>query len=263
MQRADGAPLVALAEGLGYLRAVLTRDGLTYAELGAAISAVYGEIVNFAPYSEGALPLTETAIASVRNVLEDDSLRGKCVDASTEVVGPAHRNNLLLAVFNVRTIMLAEIPRIDTYLVSKKGLFSAPALIEDGAGMLPLNERANMPPAADADLKEGGKCLAFGLWTASGFHGLRAVESLTKAYMKKLDVKASARNWGAYIEALRTSPSADENVVAVLDQIRRLHRNPLLHPEDSLDEGEAITLFGIVHSVTGALLRQLGASLSP
>lgn len=262
MQRTNGAPLASLADGLGFLRAALVRDGLTFAELGAAISGAYGDIANFGAYSGGALPLTEAAVNELRAAVEDPSLRAKCVEASAEVVNAGQRTVLLLAVFNVRTIIMAEVPKLDTYLVSPKGLFSGPALIEDGAGMLPAGDRVNMPRSADADLKEAGKCLAFGLWTASGFHGLRAVESMTKAYMEKLDVKERARNWGAYVVALRSKDGVDEGVVAVLDQIRLLHRNPLLHPEDSLDEGEAIALFGIVHSATAALLKRLGPESS-
>lgn len=260
MQRTNGAPLASLADGLGFLRAALVRERLTFAELGAAISGVYGDIVNFTTYSGGALPLTETAVTELRVSLEDHSLRVKCLEASPEAVKPGQRLALLLGVFNVRTIIMAEVPMVDTYLVSRKGLFSGPALIEDGAGMLPPVDRVNMPRRADADLKEAGKCLAFGLWTASGFHGLRAVESMTKAYMGKLGVEEKTRNWGAYVAALKKKADVDEGVVAVLDQIRLLHRNPLLHPEDFLDEGEAITLFGIVHSATAALLKHLGPS---
>lgn len=256
MQRASGSPLVSLTDGLGFLRCVLARETSTYVDLGGALSAVYGDIVNFQNYSGGVLPLSESAVTALRTVMEEPAIRDKCVASSTDQIERGHRGSLFLAVVNVRTILLAELQRIDTYLVSKKGLFSAPSLIEDGAAMLPASLRTLMPQAADVDLKEAGKCLAFGLWTASGFHGLRAVESVTLAYMKKLGVTPSSRNWGAYVKDLRDA-KADPAVIAVLDQIRQLHRNPLLHPEDSLDEAEAITLFGIVNSAIGAILKLL------
>ena len=64
------------------------------------------------------------------------------------------------------------------------------------------------------------------------------------------------RNWGAYIRILRTK-GADEKVIASLDQIRELHRNPVMHPEETLSSDEATTLFGIAQSAILAMVNAI------
>ncbi len=44
---------------------------------------------------------------------------------------------------------------------------------------------------------------------------------------------------------------------ASLQQLARLHRNPIIHPEVILTVDEAITILGIVRSVIGAMLAVL------
>lgn len=62
MQRTDVAPPASLADGLRFLRAALVRNGLTFVQLGAALSGAYGAIANFGTYSGGALSLTGAAV---------------------------------------------------------------------------------------------------------------------------------------------------------------------------------------------------------
>jgi hypothetical protein len=52
------------------------------------------------------------------------------------------------------------------------------------------------------------------------------------------------RDWGSYIDVLQQS-GADASAVAVLDNIRTLERNPLMHPEDWLDVDDAVGIFNI------------------
>ncbi len=53
---------------------------------------------------------------------------------------------------------------------------------------------------------------------------------------------------GKYIEALEKVPNINDKVLSVLRQIKNLHRNPIMHPEATLDMDEALTLLGIVQS---------------
>ncbi|MBI2836370.1 MAG: hypothetical protein HYX85_01590 [Chloroflexi bacterium] len=41
---------------------------------------------------------------------------------------------------------------------------------------------------------------------------------------------------------------ADQKVISILDQIRSLHRNPTIHPEEVLTINQAMTLFAIAQS---------------
>lgn len=51
---------------------------------------------------------------------------------------------------------------------------------------------------------------------------------------------------------------SDPKVLAALDSIRQLHRNPLMHPEESLETvDDAIALHGAVHSVVVHMLKAI------
>ncbi len=46
-------------------------------------------------------------------------------------------------------------------------------------------------------------------------------------------------------------------VLSCLQQIKDLHRNPLMHPEETLTLEEAISLFGICQSAISAMLKEI------
>ena len=106
---------------------------------------------------------------------------------------------------------------------------------------------------ATRDIREAGKCLAFDLGTAAGFHIARAVESVVLQYLNILCPQAlenlsdGDKNLGKYV-GLARKHGADEKVCASLDQFRLLHRNPLMHPDESIDVEEAMILLAIASS---------------
>jgi hypothetical protein len=146
--------------------------------------------------------------------------------------------------------------QLDTYLVSKKGIYSTRDLIENTERHLPEWVVNAMPPPAVFDVRECGRALAFDLSTAAAFHILRAIESCILEYLTALKAKprASQRNWGAYL-ALITNAGGDPNVVAALSQIKNLHRNPTMHPQTQISSDEALGLLGIAQSAIVALVR--------
>ena len=64
------------------------------------------------------------------------------------------------------------------------------------------------------------------------------------------------RNWGIYIKALRNC-GADQKVVVILEQIKDLHRNPVIHPEEKLTNEEALSLIGIMDSAVTAIITDM------
>ena len=112
------------------------------------------------------------------------------------------------------------------------------------------------------DIREAGKCLAFDLATASGFHIARAVEGVLVEYLKLLcptiyaDLKDSQRNLGYYIKIAKEN-NGEPKVCSSLDQFRDLHRNPLIHPEAVLTVDEAVTLLGIAQSTIVATILEI------
>ncbi len=97
--------------------------------------------------------------------------------------------------------------------------------------------------ATKREIQESGKCLALERYTASGFHMLRGLESEITDYIHLLtNAKPTQRNIGHYVQVLKEN-HADPKLIAMLDNIRNLDRNPLMHPEDWLDKDDAIGIF--------------------
>lgn len=107
------------------------------------------------------------------------------------------------------------------------------------------------------EIEECGKCLAFERYTAVGFHILRSVENELKDYVCLLTyARPAKRDLGYYIETLK-SHSADAKLLAALDSIRSLDRNPLMHPEDWLEKDDAIGIFNIAQVALERLIADM------
>jgi hypothetical protein len=155
------------------------------------------------------------------------------------------------------TIYLAELQQADAYVVSTKGTYSTPGLIFAADEAFIGDEvQAALPETARDEIRQWGRCFAFELPTASGFHIMRATEIVILDYLSRVagkPVKVSPRTWAAYIKALEKA-GASEAVTSALHQIRKLHRNPLMHPEDSLSVSKADALFGLAKAAIIAMV---------
>lgn len=160
-----------------------------------------------------------------------------------------------------RTVLEAELESLDAYYVAPKAAFSTKALTDNadvGLGV-PAEMLARLPAEAKLDIQQGGRCLAFELPTAVGFHVARATESVILAYMGAIACpvpKESQRNWGNYIKSLREH-GASEKIAQHLEQIKDLYRNPLVHPEVTLSMPEAIALWSICTGVVVSMLVEM------
>jgi hypothetical protein len=165
------------------------------------------------------------------------------------------------------TVMAAELQTLDSYFISKKGIYSTADLIERAEYALPEAVRASMSDQAILDFKQAGKCLAFDLFTAAGFHSLRATDAAIRAYYAVFIGKPpqpKTRNWGAYIRVLKrciADPKIpikpDIKTLGLIDHIREMHRNPIIHPEDNLDEDKALNLFDLCKSAISAMTSEM------
>ena len=160
-------------------------------------------------------------------------------------------------------VMRADLSIADAYYVTSKGGYDTMALITNAVVLFPADLLLKVPEAIP-EIQEAGKCLAFELCTAAGIHVLRALELVLKAYFKHVTngkPLPNNRNLGSYLKAL--SGVADAKVLGVLTQIKDLHRNTLMHPEEALTKDEAIDLFGIVRSAVGAMLKAMPVPATP
>lgn len=158
------------------------------------------------------------------------------------------------------TVLLAELQSMDTYLVSQKGAYSMPDLIERAEVIFPESIRARIPTNTINDIRQAGRCLAFDNPTAAAFHEIRAIESVMAIYYERVTGKQlphRIRNWSIYLKAIRKHQDYSEQVVNFLDHIRESYRNPILHPEISVTEEEAESLLGVAVSAIRMIIREI------
>jgi hypothetical protein len=156
-------------------------------------------------------------------------------------------------------ILRNQLSSVPVYQVSPKGILSTEKLVNDSEQMFSKQVLVRLSEIAIADIKAAGRCLAFNLPTSSGFHIIRALEAVVVDYIKRRTGKTpQKRDLGAYVEALKQEKASDD-VVFVIDQIRRLHRNPLMHPEDVLDPEHSMDLFLLCRSAINATVSDMEA----
>ena len=150
-------------------------------------------------------------------------------------------------------VFSAEAQNMATYFVSKKGIYDTNDLVLKADNLLTDAVKDLISDEAKTDIREAGRCLAFDLATAAGFHIARAVERVLIDYLKVLcpdkinNLNDGQRNLGGYIKLAKDN-GCEARVCNSLDQFRELHRNPLMHPEAVLTIDEAIVLLGIAQS---------------
>jgi hypothetical protein len=168
-----------------------------------------------------------------------------------------------------------DLKRLPTFIVDPVGAYSFDQLINHADTVFPPSFRdgAIIPPKAIEDFREAGKCLAFDVPTACGFHVFRAADAMIRAYYSYFVVgatppKKEPRDWGKYIDALRNiinDPAAARKpnirTVELLDSIRATDRNPVIHPEQDLDKDTALATFDLCKNVI--LLMALDIKASP
>ena len=129
------------------------------------------------------------------------------------------------------------------------------------------DELTTKVPDAIFDIKEAGKCMAFELPTAAGFHLHRAIEAVLHRYYDAVTdgtERPKTRNIGDYLKKMNEMNVGDSKVKSALKDLKDLHRNPLIHPEDSLESiDDVIALLGSIHAVVVHMLKKIPLAAEP
>lgn len=158
-----------------------------------------------------------------------------------------------------KTALLAELGTFPSFFVSQKGSHDTLTLLEQPLRMFPADLFVKAPEAA-YDVVEAGKALCFECSTACGFHLFRATEAVLRRYYTLVTGGApqpKVRNIMVYVYAMRQRKCGDDRVLAAIEQLSKLHRNPIMHPEAALTLDEAISILGMARSVVSAMLTAL------
>ena len=215
------------------------------------------------------LPLCATEAQEIINVIDEiialsygnpqEEEENGDVDFGVEV-GLTLTTNLKQQVSALMFVMQAELRSGVTYAVSDTGAFNTRDLLENPEKLMPEHLQYVLPMDALVDLDQCCKCIAFGLPTAAGFHIARSTEATMRAYYEEkvgdLPANGQQRSWGSLINKLKEPEYAvPPRIVGYLTQIKDYHRNPLIHPEQSLEMADALEL---LHVCLGAMIQMTG-----
>ena len=157
-------------------------------------------------------------------------------------------------------ILMAELPMLALYLVRQKGGYDTSKLIDEGEILFPA-ELATKVPEALADVKQGSRCIAFELPTAAGYHFHRANEAVLRRYWDAVTSGAprpTNPTAGRYLKELEDKRVGDPLVISSLKDLVKLRRNPLAHPDESLEDvNAAITVLNAVHTAVTEMLKRI------
>jgi hypothetical protein len=143
----------------------------------------------------------------------------------------------------------------------KLGNFSVDKLLKGASNGYPAKTRDHLTPLCQSEIDESGKCLAYDRATASGFHILRSVELTIRQYLFAvpgfvMPGAVDRQGWGKYLELLKAN-GAGREVTDHLYNIKDNYRNPLMHPEDTLEMDEAVSLFAVAQSMNEMLVADM------
>jgi hypothetical protein len=256
-------------------------DGSYLYSVGGSLRPL-SQIQNTVKFSEAALPLyiAEGALRPFlfnsvfklkTSLIKGNELLSAIVSVQTAIsqeqdqdkeLGWFHAYTLSSAYTAFETILQAEMQLADIYLVTKKRGYDTSDLIERGWMLFPDDLLAKVPEAL-LDITQGSRCLAFELPTASAFHFHRANESVLHRYYDAVTggkPRPNGRNIGDYINELMKHKVGDPKVLSALKDLKDLHRNPLIHPEHTLESiDEAVAVLGSIQSAIIYMLKEVPA----
>ncbi|MEP7245559.1 MAG: hypothetical protein ABI885_18060 [Gammaproteobacteria bacterium] len=153
----------------------------------------------------------------------------------------------------------AELKKMAAYAVPERGIYKIDGLVDNADKHIHHTVIDIVDDFARAELKAAGRCLAFGLCAASGFHSARAVECVLKQfcalYLPNLAI--GDLTMGQMVSALGDMHTAKEkkdllpsaNTLRHLKDFTEFDRNPVIHKMVVVEEIDAHTLFNSAAAV--------------
>lgn len=177
-----------------------------------------------------------------------------------EDLEPWEINTLQSAYTKFETILISELQALASYIVTRKAGFDITAMVDAGKVFFSKDAEVKVPSAIP-DLEQAMRCIAFEVPTAAGFHLHRANESVLRVYWDNVtggEKRPKEHNMGVYLRELNKLDKGNESVRAHLQSIKDFHRNPLMHPEQSLESiEEAIDLMAAIRCAIGYMLKEI------
>jgi hypothetical protein len=183
----------------------------------------------------------------------------------------AEWNSIIHETTQFHNVFKQEMQDTFVYLVTPIGAYSVPILVKEAEKHLSELALKHVNEQAKHDFNLAGYCLSLNLWTASGFHSMRALEMETRIYHKIVTgIELSDSPFGALIKGDNKvkgsglSPWHEKNggksdsplglIISILSHINKIYRCPIMHPEMTLDSATAKQVFDIGAIAVSAII---------
>src|SRR5208283_4893923 len=169
-----------------------------------------------------------------------------------------------------------DLGALPVYLLENKRGYSARQFITGTGARVVLSKknRELLSPLCLDDIDHAGKCLIHEQYTAAGFHIMRAIEEIARRYYeaitgeKPIDRKNNAFGLSVLVNAMegklpnlasegKNTKRLQEDILPVLKRVARTYRNPIMHPEMTLEEDVALELFDNGKTAITSILRDV------
>lgn len=137
------------------------------------------------------------------------------------------------------------------------------SLLREPETLFPKGVFEELPELARYDIKEACLCLAFGRYTASAYHVLRATEGvLGKLYcliVRRKGDRVDPMTLGSITHDFKHSRRTKKpsgSMLENIDYIRRNFRNPTSHPEMVYEKEDAVMLFNLCVSAIDTVRKE-------
>ena len=157
-----------------------------------------------------------------------------------------------------------ELGSVPVYFATKKRGYDRDVLLNTAEELLDQSDLKYLSAFTIQDLRKAGACLMFDLFTASGFHSARAVESVARHYYELIFGKEATHIGGSgqpeplglgalamelsdrfsNVKKAKTETGLLGSIANTLERIAKLYRNPIMHPEVTLNEKDSVRIFG-------------------
>ncbi len=230
-----------------------------WAELNRTISAVKSCVYQsvYSQHFRGPLFASASSLISMieRVMGQLYPAEGEGVDLSLWELNPIQS-----AYAKFETILISELQSISCFIINRKGGFDTTTMIQSGQEFFSSDVGIKVHDALP-DLVQAMRCIAFELPTAAGFHLHRANESVLRVYWDHVTGGANRPeqgNMGVYLVELNKLNKGKKSVREHLKSIKDFHRNPSMHPEQSLESvDEAIDLMAAIRCSIGYMLKEI------
>lgn len=170
---------------------------------------------------------------------------------------------LIKTMNKIREVFEAEVMRVYTFVTSDKR-YDIKRLLDSIELIFAPEIFEKLPPVAQYDFQEAGRCIAFERPTAAAFHILRATEDVLRIYYTYFIAKVpKKKTWGNLIYELQNNDAEkkpDSTTINHLENLGKSFRNPTQHPDKIYDIQQSQDLLGVSIDVVNRMIKEINNS---